>query len=74
MLFMSPKTVRHMTWYHSRDAMDGVMVHPFDGETEKQFNNVHLRFSMEPQNVYLGFKMLGVIVVVYLDWLWDYNK
>jgi hypothetical protein len=31
---------------------------------------VHLRFSMEPQNVYLGFKMLGVIVVVYLDWLW----
>lgn len=74
MLFMSPKIVEHMTWFHSRDVMDKVMVHPFDGETKKQFNNVHLWFSMEPQNVYLGFKMLDVIVVLYLGWLWDYNK
>jgi len=26
MLFMSLKTVKHITWYHSHDVMDGVMV------------------------------------------------
>jgi len=29
---MSLKTVEHMTWYHSHDAMDGMMVHIFNGE------------------------------------------
>jgi hypothetical protein len=38
---MSPKTVEHMTWHHSHDAVNGVMVHPFDGEARKYFNMVH---------------------------------
>jgi len=46
MLFMSPKIVEHMTWFHSRDVMDKVMVHPFDGETKKQFNNVHKMYIL----------------------------
>jgi len=35
MLFMSPKTTKHMTWYHSHDTVNRVMVHPFDGEASK---------------------------------------
>jgi len=33
-LFMSPKTVEHMTWHQSHDVMDGVMVNPSDEEKE----------------------------------------
>jgi hypothetical protein len=29
---MSPRIVEHMTWHQSHDAVDGVMVHPSDGE------------------------------------------
>jgi hypothetical protein len=32
MLFMSPKTIEHMIWYHSHDEVEGVMVHPSNGE------------------------------------------
>ena len=35
---MSPRTAKHMTWHQSHDAVDGVMVHPSDGEAWKQFN------------------------------------
>jgi hypothetical protein len=31
-LFMSSKTAEYMTWNHSHDAVDGVMVHSSDGE------------------------------------------
>jgi hypothetical protein len=31
-LFMSPRTVEHMTWHQSHHAVDEVMVHPSDGE------------------------------------------
>jgi hypothetical protein len=43
-----------MTWHQSHDAVDGVMVHPFDGETWKHFNSVHPYFSAESRNVRLG--------------------
>jgi hypothetical protein len=29
---MSPKTVKHMSWHQSHDAVDGVMLHPSDSE------------------------------------------
>ena len=32
-LLISSKTAKHMTWNHSHDAMDRVMVHPSDDET-----------------------------------------
>ena len=41
-LFMSPKTAEHMTWHQSYDVVDEVMMHPFNSEAWKQFNNVHL--------------------------------
>jgi len=53
-LFMSPRIVEHMTWHQSHDAIDGVMVHPSDGEAWKHFNNVHPHFSAESRNVRLG--------------------
>jgi len=31
MLFMSPKTIEHITWQHSHDVVDEGIVHPFDG-------------------------------------------
>ena len=31
-LFMPPKTIKHITWHHSHDIMNGFMVHPFNGE------------------------------------------
>jgi hypothetical protein len=53
-LFMSPRTAEHMTWHQSHDTVDGVMVHPSDGEAWKQFNSVHPNFSAESRNVCLG--------------------
>jgi hypothetical protein len=44
-LFMSPRTAKHMTSHQSHDAVDGVMVHPSDGEAWKHFNSVHPHFS-----------------------------
>jgi hypothetical protein len=38
-LFMSRKTVEHMTRHQSHDTVDGVVVHPFDGEAWKHFNS-----------------------------------
>jgi len=34
-LFMSSNNIRHMTWHHSHDAVDGVMVYLFDGDACK---------------------------------------
>jgi len=56
---MSPRTVEHMTWHQSHDVVDGVMVHPFDGEAWKQFNSVHPHFSFESRNVCLGLRTNG---------------
>ena len=58
-LFMSPRTVEHMTWHQSHDAVDGVMMHPSDGETWKLFNSVHPHFSAESRNVRLGLCIDG---------------
>jgi len=53
-LFMSPRTTEHMTWHQSHHAVDGVMVHPSDGEAWKHFNSMHPHFSSESRNVHFG--------------------
>jgi hypothetical protein len=53
-LFMSQKTVEHMSWHQSHHAVDGVMVHPSDGKAWKHFNSVHPHFLVESRNVHLG--------------------
>jgi hypothetical protein len=53
-LFMSPRTAEHMTWHQSHNTVDGVMVHPFDGEARKHFNSVHPHFSAESRNMRPG--------------------
>jgi hypothetical protein len=72
-LFMSPRTAKHMTWHQSHDAVDGVMVHPSDGEAWKHFNSVHPHFSVESRNVRLGlctngFNPFGSFVAPYSCW------
>jgi hypothetical protein len=54
-LFMSPRIAEHMTWHQWHHAVDGVMVHPSNGEAWKHFNGVHPYFSAESRNVHLGF-------------------
>ena len=43
-----------MTRHQSYDAMDRVMVHLFDGEAWKHYNNVHPQFSAELKSVCVG--------------------
>jgi hypothetical protein len=72
-LFMSPRTAEHMTWHQSHHAVDGVMVHPSNGEAWKHFNNVHPHFSAESRNVHLGlctdgFNPFGSFAAPYSCW------
>ena len=53
-LFMSPRTAEHMIWHQSYTVVNGVMVHPSDGEAWKHFNSVHPHFSAKSRNVRLG--------------------
>jgi len=71
--FMSPRTAEHMTWHQSHHAVDGVMVHPSDGEAWKHFNSVHPHSSSESRNVHLGlctdgFNPFGSFAAPYSCW------
>jgi len=71
--FMSSRTAEHMTWYQSHHAVDGVMVHPSDGEAWKHFNSVHPHFSAESRNVRLRlctnrFNPFGSFAALYSYW------
>jgi hypothetical protein len=73
-LFMSPRTAEHMTWHQSHNMIDGVMVHPSDGEAWKHFNSVHPHFLAESRNVRLGlcidgFNPIGSFAAPYSYWL-----
>jgi hypothetical protein len=70
---MSPKTVEHITWHQSHGVVDGVMVHPSNGEAWKHFNSVHPHFLAESRNVHLGlctnrFNPFGSFVALYSCW------
>jgi len=61
------------TWHQSHHAVDGVMVHPYDGEAWKHFNSVHPHFSAESRNVRLGlctdqFNPFGSFAAPYSCW------
>jgi hypothetical protein len=53
-LFMSPRTAEHMTWHQSHHAVDGVMVHPSDGEAWKYFNSMYPHFQLNQGTCVLG--------------------
>ena len=40
--------------YKTHDVVDGVMVHPSDGEAWKRFNSVHLTFQLNQGMFVLG--------------------
>jgi hypothetical protein len=72
-LLMSPRTVEHMTWHQSHHAVDGVMVHPSDGEAWKHFNSLHPHFLAQSRNVRLGlctngFNPFGSFATPYSYW------
>jgi len=71
---MSPRSAEHMTWHQSHDAVDGLMVHPSNGEAWKQFNNMHPHFLVESRNMRLrlctdGFNPFGSFAALYSCWL-----
>jgi hypothetical protein len=73
-LIISSKTVVHMIWHHSYDAVDEVIMHFSNDEAYKQFNKMHTRFLIEPWNMYLGlctnkFNLFGSFVAIYSCWL-----
>jgi hypothetical protein len=53
-LFMSPMIFEHMTWHHSHDTMDWVIMHLFDGVAWKYFNRIHPQFLIELYNIHIG--------------------
>jgi hypothetical protein len=62
-----------MTWQQSHDVVNGVMVHPSDGEAWKHFNSVHPYFSAESRNMRLGlctdrFNPFGSFAAPYSCW------
>jgi len=73
-LFMSLKTIEHLTWHQSHDAVNIVMVHSFNGEAWKQFNNVHPQFLVKTRKVHLwlytdGFNLFWSFAPLYFYWL-----
>nr|GLL42447.1 uncharacterized protein LOC109190361 [Ipomoea trifida] len=56
-LFMSSKTAEYMRWHAMASNKDGLMRHPRDSESWKQFNEVHAEFAADPRNVRLGYPM-----------------
>ena len=73
-LFMSLRTTKHMKRHQSYEAVDGVMVHPYDGEVQKHFNNVHPHFSTKSRKVRHGlcinkFNPFRSFVAPYSCWL-----
>jgi hypothetical protein len=73
-LFMSPRTPEHMTWHQSHHAVDGVMVHPSDGEAWKHFNSMHPHLSAESMNVRLGLCTDGFNLARFFDLLRDSDE
>jgi len=70
---MSSRIAEHITWHQSHDVVDGVMMHPFDGEAWKHFNSVHPHFLAESRNVHLGlctngFNPFGSFAAPYSCW------
>jgi hypothetical protein len=70
---MSIRTAEHMTWHQSHNTVDGVMVHPFDGEAWKHFSNVHPHFSAESRKVRFrlctdGFNLFRSFTAPYSCW------
>jgi len=70
---MSARTAEHMILHQSHDVVDGVMVHPSNGEAWKHFNSVHPHFSVESRNMRFGlctdgFNPFGSFAAPYSCW------
>jgi len=53
-LSVSRSTAEYMRWHHEHRRDDGILCHPSDGVTWKDFNNKYPNFAVEPRNVRLG--------------------
>ncbi|XP_078160148.1 uncharacterized protein LOC144555624 [Carex rostrata] len=55
-LFLTSTTAEQMRWHkEGKREKEGVMVHPADGESWKEFNRLNPDFAADPRNVRLGF-------------------
>ncbi|KAJ9542126.1 hypothetical protein OSB04_028632 [Centaurea solstitialis] len=58
-LYCSRHTVKNMIWHNTGRSEDGVMRHPVDGSSWKEFDMKYPNFSKEPRNVRLGLAADG---------------
>ncbi|KAL2901658.1 Major capsid protein [Bienertia sinuspersici] len=58
-LFMSSKTASLMGLHHDREFDANIARHPADSKACKDFDELHLTFSMEPRNTRLGLASDG---------------
>ena len=73
-LFMSRKTVEHMSWHGLNSGVPGVMTHPSHSEAWKHFDRCHPAFASDHRNVRLGlcadgFSPFGYSAKFYSIWL-----
>ncbi|XP_028078125.1 uncharacterized protein LOC114279733 [Camellia sinensis] len=80
-LYMSKKIAADMRWHKEKCVDDGVLRHPADGQTWKDFDMQYPKFSVEPRHVRLGlatdgFNPFGNMSTSYSMWpvlLMPYN-
>ncbi|XP_076948530.1 uncharacterized protein LOC143620812 [Bidens hawaiensis] len=72
-LYCSRHTAKEMIWHSTRRSEDGMMRHPIDGSSWKEFDKKYLNFSREPRNVCLvlaanGFNPFGNMSLAHSTW------
>jgi hypothetical protein len=72
-LFISLKIVKHMTWYHSHNMVDGVMVYHFSGEAGSNLIECILSFQWNHEMYILGYVqwIQSIWVIFYILFLLD---
>ncbi|WMV49176.1 hypothetical protein MTR67_042561 [Solanum verrucosum] len=58
-LFMSSKTAESLRWHDEQRSKDGKLRHPADGQTWKEFDNMHQEFAKDSRNLRLGLASDG---------------
>lgn len=56
---MCSRTAEAMRWHNEECLRDGEFMHPIDDQAYKDFDRLHLDFSLEPHNVRLGLSSGG---------------
>ena len=67
---MSSQTTKDMRWHSEKRINDGVLCHPTDAKSWRNFDNIYNEFALEPPNVRFGlatneFNLFGNMNISY---------